>query len=65
VEDIFLVLTEGRAAAVVATAPRRRRAPCPTPPAVAHLDDLPPALRASFAGVLDAWRRRARARDSD
>ncbi|MCC6847994.1 MAG: DUF721 domain-containing protein [Deltaproteobacteria bacterium] len=61
VEDLFLVLTEGRASAP----PPTRRAPaptCPPPPATADLDGLPPALRASFAGVLDAWRRRARPR---
>jgi len=58
VDDLFLVLTENRTTA--APAPPRRRAPCPPPPRSADLDDLPPALRASFAGVLDAWRRRAR-----
>jgi Dna[CI] antecedent, DciA len=59
IDDLYLVLTEGRASTPIA--PRqRRRAPCPTPPAHVELDDLPPALRASFDGVLDAWRRRAR-----
>jgi predicted nucleic acid-binding Zn ribbon protein len=59
VEDVHLVLTESRPASA---APTRRawRATCPSPPSHADLDDLPPALRASFTGVLDAWRRRAR-----
>ncbi len=64
IEDLFLVLTEGRAAEV-ARPPSRRRAPCPPPPARADLDALPPELRASFAGMLDAWRRRARAGGDD
>jgi len=60
VDDLYLVLTEGRATATP-SAPPRRRAPCPTPPIhVDELADLPPALRASFNDVLDAWRRRAR-----
>ncbi|MCC6766932.1 MAG: DUF721 domain-containing protein [Deltaproteobacteria bacterium] len=59
VDDLFLVLTEGRAAAP--TPARRAPAPtCPPPPAATDLDGLPATLRASFAGVLDAWRRRAR-----
>lgn len=59
VDDVFLVLTEGRAAEV---APRRVRqpAPCPPPPMRADLDTLPPELRASFTDMLDAWKRRAR-----
>ena len=59
VDDVFLVLTEGRA---TETAPRRVRAPapCPTPPVRADLDALPPALRTSFTEMLDAWKRRAR-----
>jgi predicted nucleic acid-binding Zn ribbon protein len=58
VDDLFFVLTEGRAAATVR--PPRRAAPCPPPPARADLDALPDPLRASFAGVLQAWHRRAR-----
>lgn len=59
VDDVFLVLTEGRAAE---TAPRRVHppAPCPPPPMRADLDALPPELRASFTDMLDAWKRRAR-----
>lgn len=59
VGDVFLVLTEGRTAEV---APRRQRPParCLTPPARVDLDALPAPLRASFTGVLDAWKRRAR-----
>jgi hypothetical protein len=60
IDDVFLVLTEGRVAD--APPPRRRPAPCPTPPARMDLDDLPAPLRASFGGVLDAWQRRARTR---
>lgn len=60
VDDVFLVLTEGRVAA--APAPRRPAAPCPTPPRQTDLDALPAPLRASFDGVLDAWHRRARTR---
>ncbi len=59
VDDLHLVLTEGRATITPAPA-RRFHAPCPPPPAVADLDALPEDLRASFAGVLEAWRRRAR-----
>lgn len=59
VDELYLVLTEGRATAPAA--PPRPRAPCPPPPAqVDELAALPPALRASFNDVLDAWRRRAR-----
>lgn len=57
VDDLFLVLTEGRA--VAAAAPARPAPRCPPPPTAVDLDRLPAALRASFAGVLDAWRRRA------
>lgn len=59
VDDVFLVLTEGRS---VETAQRRVHppAPCPPPPMRADLDALPPELRASFMGMLDAWKRRAR-----
>lgn len=60
IDDLHLVLTEGRATTPIAPPVQRRRAPCPAPPAQVELDDLPPALRASFDGVLDAWRRRAR-----
>ncbi len=60
VDDLHLVLTEGRASPPIVPVKPRRRAPCPTPPANVKLDDLPPALRASFGSVLDAWRRRAR-----
>jgi predicted nucleic acid-binding Zn ribbon protein len=59
VDDLFFVLTEGRDHAPRAS--RRRPEPCPKPPARAHLDALPDALRASFAGVLEAWHRRSRA----
>jgi hypothetical protein len=58
IDDVFLVLTEGRVAA--ATPPPRRPSPCPPPPARVNLDTLPAPLRASFGGVLDAWQRRAR-----
>jgi predicted nucleic acid-binding Zn ribbon protein len=58
VEDLFLVLTEGRSSTTTTRA--RRHAPCPPPPANVSLDHLPPALRASFDDVLAAWRRRAR-----
>ncbi len=58
VDDLFLVLTEGRVDAAPVTPPRRRP-PCPPAPATADLEALPPALRASFAGVLAAWRKRA------
>lgn len=60
VDDVFLVLTEGRR---TETAPPRRVRPpaaCPPPPAHADLDALPPALRTSFTEMLDAWKRRAR-----
>lgn len=62
IDDVFLVLTEGRTDAP--PAPRRRPAPCPTPPAAGRelLETLPAPLRASFGGVLDAWQRRARTR---
>lgn len=60
VDDLFLVLTEARPMEPRAT-PRPRPA-CSTPPADVDLDDLPATLRASFTGVLDAWRRRARMR---
>jgi predicted nucleic acid-binding Zn ribbon protein len=46
VDDLYLVLTEGRATTSAAR-PSRPPAPCPTPPA--HVDELaalPPALRA-------------------
>ena len=58
VDDLFLVLTEGRIDTVAAP-PARRRPPCPPAPTTADLEALPPALRASFAGVLAAWRKRA------
>jgi hypothetical protein len=58
IDDLHLVLTEGRAAEVSATR-RTRVEPCPPPPADVDLAALPPALRASFGDVLDAWRRRA------
>jgi hypothetical protein len=58
IDDLHLVLTEGRAGEVVT--PRRVHAePCPPPPTDVDLEALPPALRASFGDVLDAWRRRA------
>jgi len=60
VDDLYLVLTEGRVTAPVAPPPPRRRAPCPEPPADVELAGLPPALRTSFSDMLDAWRRRAR-----
>jgi hypothetical protein len=60
VDDLFLVLTEGRTAATAV--PHRSPPACPPPPAVVDLDALPAGLRASFTGVLEAWRRRARAR---
>lgn len=60
VDDLFLVLTEGRP--VDAPARRRRPPACPPPPDETALDALPAVLRTSFTGVLDAWRRRARAR---
>lgn len=59
VDDVFLVLTEGRPMET----PQRRVYPpavCPPPPARVDLDALPPALRASFTEMLDAWKRRAR-----
>jgi hypothetical protein len=58
VDDLFFVLTEGRDDG--RREPRRRTPPCPRPPARVDLDALPHALRASFAGVLEAWHRRAR-----
>ncbi len=60
VDDVFLVLTEGRSAPL--PPPRRPRAACPPPPRHADLDALPAALRTSFSDVLEAWRRRARDR---
>lgn len=58
VADLFFVLTEGEATPAVRPVPPVRR--CATPPASVDLDALPEALRASFDGVLAAWRRRAR-----
>jgi hypothetical protein len=58
VEDLFFVLTEGRAA----TAPEPPSPPparCPRPPRDVRLDALPAPLRASFDALLAAWRRRA------
>ena len=58
IDDLFLVLTEGRTPDVAA----RRSSPaepCPPPPTDVDLTTLPPTLRASFGDVLDAWRRRA------
>ncbi len=60
VDDVFLVLTEGRAAETPSRRRPRPPAACPPPPMRADLDTLPPALRASFAEMLDAWKRRAR-----
>ena len=60
VDDLHLVLTEARTAEMPAGP--RPRAVCSTPPNDADLTDLPPALRASFAGMLNAWQRRARTR---
>lgn len=57
IDDLFLVLTEGRAD-TPANRPRPA-APCPPAPTDVDLDGLPPALRASFDDVLHAWRRRA------
>ncbi len=59
IDDLFLVLTEGRVAEV---APTRRRAPviCPPAPDDADLEALPNELRGSFADFLHAWQRRAR-----
>ena len=59
VDDVFLVLTEGRVAAAgpAAAAPARRAR---RHPRASDLDALPAPLRASFGGVLDAWQRRAR-----
>jgi hypothetical protein len=62
IDDVFLVLTEGRIAD--AAPPERRPAPCPTPPGHVDLDALPAPLRASFGGVLSAWQRRAGLRGS-
>ena len=62
IDDLFLVLTEGRVAD--AAPPQRRRAPCPSPPGHVDLDALPAPLRASFGAVLGAWQRRARLRGS-
>jgi Dna[CI] antecedent, DciA len=59
VDDLYLVLTEGRPVDTPTT-PRRFHARCPPPPTNVALDELPPALHASFTGVLEAWRRRAR-----
>jgi len=59
VEDLFLVLVEGRDT----IAPPRRDAPaarCPPPPAHVDLGGLPDPLRASFRALFEAWRRRAR-----
>ncbi len=64
IDDVFLVLTEGRAAETIPSQRPRRPAPCPTPPARGNLDALPGPLRASFDAVLDAWHRRARTRSA-
>lgn len=58
IDDLYLVLTEGR----VADAPPSRvprTAPCPPAPTNVDLTTLPRALRTSFDDVLQAWRRRA------
>ncbi len=60
-DDLHLVLTEGRNETIPAR-PRTRPAPCPPPPAHADLGALPESLQASFGAVLEAWRRRARPR---
>jgi hypothetical protein len=62
VDDVFLILTEGRIADP--PPPTRPPAPCPTPPGRMDLDALPAPLRASFDGVLDAWHRRSRTRSA-
>lgn len=60
VADLHLVLTEAR---TVAPRPAPRPpAVCSTPPVDADVSELPAPLRASFTGMLDAWRRRARMR---
>jgi predicted nucleic acid-binding Zn ribbon protein len=59
VGDLYLVLTEARTPETAAP-PRRQPPTCSPPPARVDLDDLPAPLRASFTGVLDAWKRRAR-----
>ena len=64
IDDLFLVLTEGRVAASAPPPPQPRPSPCSPPPAHVSLDTLPAPLRASFGGVLDAWQRRARTRSA-
>ena len=63
IDDIHLVLTEGRTAEI-ATRPTRPPAPCPAPPRRVDLAALPAPLRASFDGILTAWQRRARQRST-
>lgn len=57
VDDLFFVLTEGRAAPK--TTRPHRPAYCPPAPRDADLAALPPELRASFGAMLTAWQRRA------
>lgn len=59
IDDLYLVLTEGRVPEVAE--PRRRAAtPCLPAPEDVDLSALPSELRASFTDVLHAWQRRAR-----
>jgi len=59
IDDLFLVLTEGRVPEVAQ--PRRRAAAtCPPAPDDVDLSALPSELRASFTDVLHAWQRRTR-----
>lgn len=62
IDDLFLVLTEGRVAETLPKPRYRRPEPCPPPPSPTDLDALPAPLRASFDAILEAWHRRARTR---
>jgi predicted nucleic acid-binding Zn ribbon protein len=57
VDDLFFVLTEGRATPVPTRASHRPT--CPPPPSNPDLAALPAELRASFGAMLNAWQRRA------
>lgn len=61
VGDLYFVLSEGDDLRPGPQPPVRPAAPCPAAPARVDLRRLPEPLRRSFADVLAAWQRRARA----